>query len=324
MAGQRQWAAGAAGSFLAVLLLSVPAMDAQACSTCGCNLNTDLGNQGVEGGNGWRAEFRYELVDQTELRQGSSSAEVPLPAPIEVEQRTRNVYYDFGLDYGFDRSWGVNLQLPYVDRLHSTYDAGDTTLSTSDYTHALSDVRLQGRYTGFSPDMSTGLLAGLKLPTGATDEKFASGPDAGMLLDPTLQPGSGTTDLLLGGYHFDELSLDLGDFAQFAYEHALGEHRGYAPGDSLNLNVGLRWYWSDCWTGQLQLNYQVRARDRGIAADPGDTGGRALYISPGVSFSAGHGWHAFAFVQLPVYRYVNGLQLTPRRILSVGASYSFR
>ena len=313
----------AAGSILAALLLCAVSLDAEACSTCGCTLNTDLGNQGVEGGKGWRLEFRYDLVDQTELRKGSASVSVPLPATQEVEHRTRNAYYDLGVDYGFSRAWGLNLQLPFVGRLHSTYDTGDTKLSTSDYKRDLGDVKLTGRYTGFSPDMSSGLLMGLKLPTGATDERFATGPDAGLLLDPTLQPGSGTTDLLLGGYHFDELGASLGDFVQVTYQHALGQHRGYAPGDSANLNAGLRWYWSDYLTGQLQFNYQLRARDRGEVADAADTGGRVLYLSPGITFTAGYGWHAFAFLQVPVHQYVDGLQLTPRRIFSVGASYSF-
>ena len=315
---------GRAVGFLVALCFSLIGLDAQACSTCGCTLNTDLGNQGVEGGQGWRLDFRFDLVDQTQLREGDSPAQVLLPAPVEVEQRTRNAYYDFGLDYGFSRSWGLNLQLPYVGRLHSTYDAGDTQLSTSDYTHELGDVRVLGRYTGFSPDMSSGLLLGLKLPTGATDERFSSGPDAGVPLDPTLQPGSGTTDLLAGAYHFDEFGPRLGWFAQGMYQFALDKHRDYAPGDSFNLNAGLRWYWTDCFTGQLQFNYQLRASDRGAAADPTDTGGRVLYLSPGISFATGSGWHAFAFVQLPIHQYVNGLQLVPRRILSVGASYAFR
>ena len=60
---------------------------------------------------------------------------------------------------------------------------------TSDYGHYLGDVRVWGHYTGFSPDMSTGFLFGLKLPTGSTNVKFRSGPDQGELVDPTLQPG---------------------------------------------------------------------------------------------------------------------------------------
>ncbi len=306
-----------------MLLAAYPVLDAKACSTCGCTLNTDLGNQGVQGGSGWRFDFRYDLVDQTQLRSGAGAVNVPIPEPYEVEQRTRNAYYDFGLDYGFDRTWGVNLQLPFVGRYHATYDVGDTRLSTSDYTHDPGDIRVLGRYTGFSPDMSSGLLFGLKLPTGGTGVRFASGPDQGQLVDPTLQPGTGTTDAMLGAYHFGEFGAYSGWFSQALYQHALDSHAAYAAGDSFNLNTGLRFYWGDQFIPQLQVNYQVRARDRGAAADPANTGGRMLYLSPGVSFALNR-WHGFLFIQLPVHEYVNGLQLAPRRIISVGMSYSFR
>lgn len=309
---------------IAGLLAALPSLDALACSTCGCTLNTDLGNQGVEGGKGWRLDLRYDLVDQTQLRQWGTAVSLSPPQPFELEQRTRNTYTDLGVDYGFSRAWGVNLQLPFVGRFHTTYDTGDTSLSISDYSHALGNVRLMGRYTGFSPDMSNGFLFGLKLPTGATDRRFDSGPDQGLLLDPTLQPGTGTTDAMLGGYHFGEFGAGLGWFAQAMYQRALDSHDGYAPGDSFNLNAGLRFYWGDFLTPQLQVNYQLRARDKGAQADPADTGGHVLYLSPGITFAFDSGWHGFLFLQLPVHQYVNGLQLSPRRIISTGVSYSFR
>lgn len=310
-------------TLLALLAGLTIAFDAGACSTCGCTLNTDLGNQGTEGGQGWRFDFRYDLVDQTQLREGDSTTHVSIPALVEVEQRTRNAYSDLGLDYGFSRRWGINLQAPFIDRLHSTYDVGDTRLSTSDYTHALGDIRIVGRYTGFSPDMSTGLLFGLKLPTGSTHRTFASGPDAGSDLDRTLQPGTGTTDAFLGAYHFDDFNGYTGWFGQAMYQHALAQHQGYAAGDSFNLNLGLRFYMSDAVIPQLQLNYQVRARDAGAQADPDNTGGRTAYISPGLTFSLESGWHGYVFVQLPVHEHVNGLQLAPTRIYSTGVSYKF-
>lgn len=306
-----------------MLGLGLPAA-AEACSTCGCTLNTDLGNQGMAGGEGWRLDFRYDVVDQTQLRQGSAAVSVPVPAPFEVEQRTRNSYFDLGLDYGFDRAWGVDLQLPLVGRYHSTYGGGETRPSTSDYSNAVGDVRVLGRYTGFEPDMSSGLLFGLKLPTGATDRSFASGQDRGAPVDPPLQPGTGTTDSLLGIYHFGEFDDNAGWFAQGLYQHALDSHAGFKPGDTFNLNAGLRFYWFEAVTPQLQFNYQVRARDSGPTADAPNSGGRVLYLSPGASFAFDTGWHGFVFLQVPLHQHVNGLQLAPTRILSVGASYSFR
>ena len=296
---------------------------ALACSTCGCTLNTDLGNQGTAASQGWRFDLRYDVVDQTQLREGDSAVHVMVPAAQEVEQRTRNGYTDLGIDYGIHRNWGIDVQVPLLDRFHTTYDAGDTQLSTADFSHALGDIRVVGRYTGFSPDLSTGLLFGLKLPTGSTDRTFSSGPDAGLEVDRSLQPGSGTTDALLGAYHFDDINTYLGWFTQVQYQHPLAEHGSYAAGDSVNLNTGLRFYLNDTLIPQLQLNLQQRARDRGAEGNADNTVGRALYISPGLTFSLESGWHGFIFVQVPLYERVNGLQLAPTRIYSVGASYSF-
>ena len=53
-------------------------------------------------------------------------------------------------------------------------------------------MEVMGMYTGFSKDMSTGLIFGLKLPSGTYT---ASG------LDRDTQIGSGSTDLILGAYH---------------------------------------------------------------------------------------------------------------------------
>ncbi len=311
---------------LAAAFLFASCMDAaQACSACGCTLNTDLGSQGPVSGEGWRFDLRYDLVDQDQLRSGGAAVPMPtLPQSVEIEQETRNSYTTAGVDYGFGRDWGVDLQVPWIDHHHSTYAEGDTLPSAS-RSDSLSDIKLTGRYTGFAPDQSWGLLFGLKLPTGAHDVKFRSGPAAGEDLDRSLQPGTGTTDLLLGVYHYDDFGADTGWFTQALYQHALTESDGFHTGDSLNLNAGLRYYWNDSVTPQLQLNLQVRGHDTDTdPAGHADSGGRLAYISPGFTFALSDRWHGHAFVQFPVYQYVYGLQLAPTRIFSVGLSYTLR
>ena len=56
-----------------------------------------------------------------------------------------------------------------------------------------------GMYTGFFKDMSTGVIFGLKLPTGTFP---ASG------IDRDTQIGTGSTDLLLGAFHRGLLTGD--------------------------------------------------------------------------------------------------------------------
>ena len=314
-----------AGSLSAALLFACCADATFACSSCGCTLNTDLGSQGPVSGEGWRLDLRYDLVDQDQLRSGGSAAAMPaLPTAEEIEQETRNSYTTLGIDYGFSREWGLDLQLPWLTRHHTTFAEGDTALSTSD-SDSPSDIKLMGRYAGFTPDLSWGLLFGLKLPTGSRDVKFRSGPAAGEALDRSLQPGTGTTDALLGVYHYDDFGPNTGWFGQVLYQHALDERDGYRAGDSLNLNAGLRYYWNDSVTPQLQLNLQARGHD--TDRDPAghaNSGGRLAYISPGFTFALSARWHGHSFLQFPLYQYVYGLQLAPTRVLSLGLSYTFR
>ena len=56
-----------------------------------------------------------------------------------------------------------------------------------------------GMYTGFFRDMSTGIIFGVKLPTG-TFQAFG--------FDRDTQIGSGSTDLLLGAFHRGLLTGD--------------------------------------------------------------------------------------------------------------------
>ena len=61
-----------------------------------------------------------------------------------------------------------------------------------------------------------------------------------------------------------------------------------------------------------------RGRDSGVQAEPEDSGGRAWYLSPGFSYAFTKDLQAYAFLQLPLYQYVNGVQLTASKAAVVG------
>jgi hypothetical protein len=48
-----------------------------------------------------------------------------------------------------------------------------------------------------------------------------------------------------------------------------------------------------------------------------------LYISPGIVAAVSDQISMYAFVQVPIYQDVNGVQLAPRFIPTVGARYAF-
>lgn len=296
---------------------------ALACSTCGCSLNSDWSAQGYAVSTGWHLGVRQDYFDQSQLYQGSdrvSQRSFALPADEEIQQKTLNRNTLLSADYNFSRYWGLSLQLPYESRYHQTIAAGDTAVSTS-AARGIGDLRVVARWQGLSDDAGIGLQFGMKLPSGRFKQTFDAGPQTGELLDRGLQRGTGTTDALLGVYKFGYLSESVGYFAQAMAQVALDARDGFRPGNSVNVNFGLRYLDAGRFTPQLQLNLHSEQRESGALADRSNSGATLAYLSPGLGVKLGHRLDAFAFVQLPVWQHVDGLQPEPRRLWSVGLQY---
>ncbi|HQT25643.1 MAG TPA: TonB-dependent receptor [Burkholderiales bacterium] len=283
-------------------------------------LSKDWQIQGMGNGLGFTAGLSYDYVDQNQLRSGSGKvSNFALPNAQEIEVRTRTAFTTLIADYQ-GTGWGVNMQLPYVDRYHVTYPQGTTTLDSS-ASSSLGDARVLGRFTGFSKDGSNGIFFGLKLPTGPASVNFASGAP----LDASLQPGTGSTDILFGGFHQGQIDrLKLGWFLQGLVQHAISTRSDSRPGDAFNVNAGIRYAkYGQRITPMLQVDFIRRVSDSGANATPFITGGELVYLAPGFSVRFGNRTNVYAFVQLPVYQYVQGFQLSPTKIFSAGLLHSF-
>ena len=298
---------------------------AQACSVCGCLLNSDWASQGYKADPGWSADLRFDFSNQTQLRSGTSSVDrgsLPLPNEAEIQRSTINRVGTLTLDYAQAGDWGLAIALPYAVRTHDTYAEGDTDLSYS-RSAALGDVKLVGRYQGFAPDGSLGVLFGVKLPTGRTDVAFSSGPQQGGGVDRGLQPGTGTTDLIVGAYHFGQYSEDLGYFVQVQHQQPLNTHDEFKPSAQTTLSAGMRWSGMHGFDPALQISLRHEGRESGAQADVDNSGATLAYLSPGINAQLGAHTSAYAYVQLPVYQRVNGLQLEPRYNLTLGLNQRF-
>jgi hypothetical protein len=168
--------------------------------------------------------------------------------------------------------------------------------------------------------MSTGITFGLKLPTGGFNHTG---------FDRDVELGTGTTDLLLGGYHLGSIGKDArwSWFAQGQWDHALNARDGYRPGGEVDAAAGLAWAASGptarlAVTPMLQLIGSARARDAGPAADPVNSGYERLLIAPGVELKAA-AWKLYGDVEFPLYQRVNGNQLVAPALFKVIVSRSF-
>jgi hypothetical protein len=294
-----------------------------ACSSCGCTLNSDWATQGVSTAEGTRFDIRFDYFKQNDYRHGTRSVSRDEVAATggEVQDTTINRNLTLGLDHTINHDWAVNVQLPIYSRSHGTYGGAYPALDEYDTSSSrgIGDVRVSARYQGLTEDHSSGLTIGLKLPTGSTDDTFKSGAQ----LDRGLQLGTGTTDLLLGGYHFGSINRDWDYFAQATLQIALNSHRDFRPGNGLNASAGVRYMGFESFIPQLQLNARVEKRESGAQADVPNSGATLLYLTPGVTVPINKQVQAFGFVQVPIYQRVNGDQIEPEVLLSAGLRYSF-
>lgn len=318
--------------------------EAMACASCGCSLNSDWQNLEYSFQPGLKLDLRYDFIDQNQLRSGTgtispavASKIVNYNGPQEVEKYTTNTYLTLGIDYSSKLDWGINVQVPFVIRDHSTLGtasaASEGTLpgpnggSYDSSTQNLGDIKVIGRYQGFTPKHNIGVLFGVKLPTGSytltgnsTDPTSLGTPAP---IDRGLQPGTGTSDMIVGAYYNNTINMSLACFIQATYQAALYATQYYRPGNSINVSLGLRYTGFDIISPQLQLNVRDLQRDTGAMADNISTGGTLLYISPGVVAAATDRISLYSFVQVPLYQDLNGVQLAPRYTVSAGVRYAF-
>ncbi len=309
----------------AATALWVPSPGWASCGSAFCTVNTGWDVQGVATEPGaMRLDLRYEYINQDRLRSGTHNIPADQDTGDVTELRTVNRNWVATLDYALDPQWAVSVALPLVSREHAHIadPAGAATLEEWNFSR-LSDARVTGRYQFAAADPqagNAGLQFGLKLPTG--DHRVANVD--GTVAERALQPGTGSTDLILGAYYSRPVGAHgPGWFVQGSYQRAVATRDGFRPGDQVSLTGGVTYPVARQLALLAQLNLLHKDRDIGPNAEPDLSGGDFAYASPGLSVAVGKNMQLYGFLQLPVYRRVNGIQLTAERAVVAGASMRF-
>ena len=300
------------GGFVTALLVQ---SRVSACA-CGCGVfdvgasdmfPTDAGVMGF---------LNYAYQDQNRNWKGYSPARAANNDDKEIETHFLSV----GAQYLFNRSWGAQIDVPYDSRKFKFADDSGT-VTTRNWSQ-LGDIRLRGIYTGFFADMSAGLTLGVKLPTG--DFKFDRN-----VVDRDTQIGTGSTDVLLGGFYRRNLDNDQwwDGFAQFELDVPVLIQDNFRPGIELHTAVGVdyrRWH-----IGRLRISpvaqviLSERTSDSGAnSANPVASGYQRLMLSPGVEFHF-HPVKVYADAEIPVFQHFTGNQIAASVLFKLNVSWMF-
>ena len=281
-----------------------------ACA-CGCGV-FDVGTSSMfPTGEGGMAFLNYAYQDQNRNWSGTSQA----PAANNDDKDIETHFVTFGFQYMFNRSWGAQVEAPYDFRYFKSEDGARRW-------NQLGDIRLRGIYTGFLADLSAGATLGVKLPTG--DFKFD--PD---VVDRDTQIGTGSTDILLGGFYRDNLDKNQqwDWFAQMELDVPVLIQDQYRPGLELDAAAGIDYKGLSLGRVKIspvaQVIFSERTSDSGAnSAHPVSSGYQRIMLSPGVEFHV-HPVKLYVDAEFPVYQNFTGNQLAASVLFKFSVSWMF-
>jgi hypothetical protein len=301
----------------AAILITILVPSCSWACACGCGV-FEVGTASLfPSGSGGTVFFAYNFSDQYANWHDGHKA----PAADNPDKVIRSHFFTLGVQYMLNRSWGIMAQLPYTERYFKTTN-DDGNIQGFDHS-ALGDVRLEGMYTGFSEDMSTGIRFGVKLASG--DFTYPN-------FDRDTSIGTGSTDLLLSAYHIGTLPLTLNSrsfnwFAQGSWQVPMWTQQQYHPGKEIDAALGVLYNFgsvgfADDVTPLLNLIGSDRLRDHGTNADPDNSGYDRLLFGPGAEMKIGM-LRLYADAEFPIFQNMVGNQLTAPVLLKLIVSYDF-
>lgn len=256
--------------------------------------------------------FKYIHFKQDKLYDGSD--EVDFTRPRKGQKPGKKCYersmekYQLTLRTGIFENFDARLIIPYFDKeMKRKSFKEDFTDSNS----GIGDIKLISRYRILSQKekdpFNLAFGAGLKMPTGKSDEK-----ENGKTLPGFLQTGSGSWDPIIEiGAHKVMGRHWLSSYLMYLMttEGELGD-RDFERPDVFKYNFAYAYALTNLFDLGLELNGVIKGKAELDGKKLDNTGGHTVYLTPGVHFKFYKGMHFDVCVPIPVYRDLNGTQLS--------------
>ncbi|HEY3175805.1 MAG TPA: hypothetical protein VGK94_08605 [Candidatus Polarisedimenticolia bacterium] len=305
------------------------------CGSANCFLVT-----GTQEGVGSKGEitlnlsFRYVVQDRK--LEGTHGVREVLTPKVDFENgelepdhhreiRTQNSLVQLDLAWGVTGRLSLAASLPLLnERDHEHYDDVGTpneSFTRQDGSSGFGDARLGGRYAFLvrTKDLLVGGLT-LKLPTG----QYRLRDSEGEINEPTIQPGSGSTDLIASAYYAHQwIPVRFEYFVSGSHKWNSENDLDYRFGAESLANAGISYRVRDRWSWSVQLNGRRTAADRYLGDKVPSTGATFVNLTPGVRCYMSTSSSFYFFLQAPVYQDVRDAQLAPRTGLLTGLSKTF-
>lgn len=242
---------------------------------------------------------------------------------IHAHNTDYNLVGAIGVAYGITHHLTVSAELPYIRRDHLREGAAIGVEELGNVS-GIGDLNLLAKYRlSEGAGASFALIAGMKLPTGSTDRRGADGER----LETEHQPGTGSWDPIIGAsaslpmgpvtltasglYQFSTKgaqATQLGDRLQggIALSHRFGvspsghsETHNHHHGDELDEHHGTP---HSSWDAFVELAGEWEGQQTIDGHTEAESGGKWVWVAPGLRFNAGSGWSASVAMAIPLYQ----------------------
>jgi hypothetical protein len=318
---------------LAALAVASAPATARACDSTSCLLVTRSQN-GLLAKGALRVDFSYRRTPMTELRRGSEPVSEVVRPKIDFENRRlvpgyhdelggRDSFLHLDAAYGLGTRTSLFASVPVVTS--RAFDIGHGPVPSETYNTTGNGDLLLGARHAILQRASDSLVGGLMLevPLGRyTLTAPADRADRG-ILDPMLQPGTGS--VALGGtlQYGRRLGGTWDTTLAASYQAYTTNDLDYSEGADAIASLTLSRPLAGPVGASLQVKGLYKDRSDFMGASVPNTGGRFLYLVPGLNVRAPLKTAVYGYAVIPVYRYVNEAQLAPRTGIVLGLSRTF-
>jgi len=287
------------------------------CCSAGNPVGGDGSNEGLSK-NELRIFTSYKHSLSKEYFYHDSKADIPF-----VEKS----YFDFqnlSMTYGISPRLSAHAELGYF--YNKTQDLKFNNNKEEIRSHGLGDISLNIRFIALKtvkPISQLVFSAGIKAPIGEFSEEMD-----GITIPISLQPSSGALKYNVSAFYMRKrLGHKLGWNSFTIFEYSQTINRGfliYKYGNYFQYSIAGTYAINKNLNVIVNAKFEWRERDKreaGLKIE--STGSSLLYFNPQLMYDFKHKWSAILMADLPVYKYVNGYQMTNQFSVQVGLRKSF-
>ncbi len=292
----------------------------QACCSGGTPLASNLGIQYLES-KSLQVQVSYDYNTQRDLVQNSEK--------LKDDSRHRDTHSGLlRLSYSLSPKWNITTLFSWVRQEENIFRS-----TGNRFVHAqgFGDIIAMGQYQLLADQKKQFVIAGgVKFPVGKTSVEDET---TGILLNPDLQPGTGAWDYILGfnGALFQFLrptmTLNLTSTYRFTTEdERFGGLQIYEFGDEWITQLGVQdqfLVFNMLLDPGLILKYRHTAKDVAQSSFVPNTSGHWFHLIPNLNINLSPKMQAGVAFELPVFRQLEGIQLTTTRKLTLYLNYTF-